>query len=94
MGVRVMIQDITNACFELLATPFILLSIRRLYREKVVRGVSWVHIAFFSLWGVWNLYYYPHLGQWYSFVGGIGIVIFNSIWVGMMIRYSKGGKNE
>lgn len=81
--------DIINALFELLGGAFILLSIKKLHQEKRVAGVSWIHVSFFSVWGFWNLYYYPSLGQWYSFAGGIFIVLANSIWTAQLIYYSQ-----
>lgn len=37
--------------------------------------------AVFTVWGVWNLAYYPALGQWLSFVGGVVLVAGNLAWV-------------
>ena len=59
-------NDLVNGAFEMLGGFFILLSIIRLWRDKKVRGVSVVHVAFFWLWGVWNVYFYPSLGQAWS----------------------------
>jgi len=81
--------DIVNGTFELSGGAFILLSIMKALREKSSGGVNWVHAAFFSAWGLWNLYYYPSLGQWVSFVGGIGVVSMNTVWVVLLIRYRK-----
>ena len=64
-----------------------MLSVVKLYKEKTVRGVSWLHAGFFASWGFWNLYYYPHLNQWFSFVGGIAIVIVNTLWLIQLIYY-------
>ena len=83
------LNDIVNGLFEVFGAPFILLSILRLYKQKVVSGVSWIHAGYFTVWGYWNLYYYPSLGQWYSFCGGIAIVIMNSIWMAQLIYYSR-----
>ena len=79
--------DIINGCFELFGAPFIALSIIKLHKQKVVRGISWLHAGFFAVWGMWNLYYYPYLNQWVSFVGGIAIAITNAIWMGQLIYY-------
>lgn len=84
-------QDLFNGGFELLAAPFIFLSIMKLLKEKQVRGVSWVHVFYFTLWGLWNLYFYPHLNQWASFVGGLSIVVANGTWVILLIKYRKKG---
>ena len=82
-------QDLINGCFELFGGMFIALSIIRLRKDKQVRGVNWLHPAFFTVWGWWNLYYYPHLGQWCSFVGGIVIVVLNTIWILQMVYYER-----
>jgi hypothetical protein len=90
-------QDVVNGSYELLGAPFILLSVIQLAKEKKVHGVSWLHAGFFATWGMWNLYYYPHLEQWFSFVGGIAIVTVNTFWLGQLIYYTKiykGGQNE
>jgi len=88
------LPDMINSSFELIAAPFILLSILKLYREKKVRGISCWHVLFFTCWGFWNLFYYPHLGQWSSFIGGLAIVVVNSIWVIQMIYYNYLERNR
>jgi hypothetical protein len=80
--------DFVNGLFEMLGGAFILNHCRVLYRDKMVRGVSIISTSFFFAWGVWNLYYYPHLDQWWSFAGGLVIVLGNCLWVGMMLYYS------
>lgn len=82
-------QDAINGAFEIFGGLFILLSILKLHREKSVRGVSWLHVGYFTAWGYWNLYYYPHLGQWASAAGGLLIVILNTAWLAQLIYYSK-----
>ena len=85
-------QDVTNGCFELLGGAFILFSVFKLINDKKVRGVSWIHVSYFTLWGYWNLYYYPHLGQWWSLIGSIGVVVTNTLWVVLLVYYSRGRK--
>lgn len=82
-------QDLFNAVFELGGCLLVLLSIRQTLRDKQVRGVHWGTVLFFACWGYWNLYYYPHLGQWLSLAGGIGVTVANSTWVGLLIYYSR-----
>lgn len=84
-----MTGDLVNGLFETLGGFFVLLSVRRLHRDKIVRGVSWVHVAFFAAWGYWNLAYYPSLGQWFSFAGGVGVVAINTAWLAQLIYYSR-----
>lgn len=88
-----MIPDLINGSFELLGGAAILLSVFKLHSEKIVRGVSWPHVSFFTIWGLWNLFYYPHLDQWFSFVGGAFIVTANTIWVSQIIYWNWREKN-
>ncbi len=81
--------DLTNGLFEAVGALAIFGNVWRLSKDKAVSGVSVVTMVFFTLWGYWNLYYYPHLDQWASFAGGIGIVIGNTIWVAMLAYYSR-----
>jgi len=87
-------QDKVNGLFELLGGLFIMLSCIRLYKDKKVRGVSVVAITYFTLWGYWNIHYYPHLNQWVSFIGGLCVVIVNTTWLIMMIYYIRKERND
>jgi hypothetical protein len=58
----------------------------------MVKGVHWIPTGFFTAWGFWNLYYYPHLDQWLSFFGGLFIVAGNFSWLILMVMYWKNGR--
>ncbi len=79
--------DLLNGTFEFCGAFFILLSILKLHKDKQVRGVHWLQVSYFFAWGLWNLYYYPHLNQWMSFIGGIAVVATNGVWLGQMLYY-------
>lgn len=79
--------DVINGCFELIGGLLICLSIRKLFHDKIVRGVSAWPVTFFAMWGYWNLFFYPNLDQWFSFTGGLVIVTANTVWVGQMLWY-------
>ena len=81
------LPDAVNGSFELLGGLAQFVNCRRLLRDKKVSGVDWRVTAFFTAWGFWNLFYYPHLDQWLSFAGGIGIVVTNCVWVGLALHY-------
>ena len=89
------LADICNAAFELFGGVFILNHCRALFEAKIVKGISIVSTVFFTAWGVWNLYYYPSLGQWASFAGGVFICLTNLLWVAMLVYYRRnpGGRN-
>lgn len=82
-------QDAVNGLFELAAGVAVWRHCLVLHRQKQVRGVSVLATGLFTSWGVWNLYYYPWLGQWLSFFGGFSIVSGNAVWIGMMMYYLR-----
>lgn len=81
--------DLINSGFEASAGFFVLNHCRVLMREKAVRGLSVVSIIFFSMWGIWNIVYYPSLGQWFSFCGGIFVTTANMIYTMMILYYRR-----
>jgi len=87
-------QDMINGIFEIAAGILIWANCYRVYKDKQVKGVSLLAVSVFVLWGYWNLYYYPFLGQWLSFIGGIMVVTANTVWVGMMMYYVRKEKKR
>lgn len=81
-------MDMINGLFEFTGAMMLMINVVTLYRDKEIRGVHWSSTVFFSLWGFFNLFYYPSLDQWWSFAGGLAIVTVNSTWL-MMIFYYK-----
>ncbi len=84
------LPDLINGLFELSGSAFIWLNIRRVLQDRQVKGVSIVTTTFFTSWGVWNMYFYPHLGQWVSFCAGFTIVIANTIYIYLLYKYRNG----
>lgn len=84
-----MIPDFVNGAFEMIGGLFVLNHCRVLYRDKSVAGVSRLSTGVFFAWGLWNLFYYPHLDQWWSFAGGLVIVAGNCLWLCMMLYYGR-----
>lgn len=82
-----LVFDFINSSFELLAGVFVLNHCRVLRKEKEVKGVSLASIMFFSVWGFWNIIYYPALNQWCSFIGGIFITAANLVYSTMIFYY-------
>jgi len=81
--------DVINGLFELCSGIFVWSNVVMIRRHKSLRGVHWIPTIFFTLWGYWNLYYYPSLDQWFSFFGGISIVTSNSVWLYYVYKYRK-----
>ena len=86
------VPDLINGLFEAFGGILLCINIYRLLKDKRVQGVSLVPVSFFTLWGCLNLFYYPHLNQWISFMGGILVVLANTTWILMAIYYKKKGE--
>lgn len=78
--------DVVNGTFELGGGFMLLKNIIRLRKDRMVRGVDWKVQMWFLGYGLWNMFYYPHLGQWCSFAGGVLVVVMNGIWL-LYARY-------
>ena len=85
--------DHVNGLFEFVGSLLTWVSAWRTYRDRGYAGVYLPAVILFAAWGLWNLYYYPHLTQWASFAGGCSLVLANAVWIYLMIRYGKIGRN-
>ena len=85
--------DVINGGIEFLASFMVLNHCRVLIRDKAVAGVSILSTACFALWGGWNLFYYPHLDQWWSFAGGIGVMLANTLYIVLLLKYRTKKRN-
>lgn len=81
--------DVVNGLFEGGGSLMLWLNVRQIYRDKGYAGIYLPATALWVAWGGWNLYYYPSLGQWWSFAGGVSVVIANIVWVSLMLHYGK-----
>lgn len=82
--------DIVNAAFEGLGLFFILPNILRLRWYRDSRNIHLSMPLFFWSWGAWNMVYYPSLGQWFSAVCGVGILLANTVYLYYVWRYRNG----
>jgi ABC-type transport system involved in cytochrome c biogenesis permease subunit len=87
-------MDLINGMFEMVGALLLILNCRRLYLDKCVKGISIFPALFFTAWGFWNVFYYPALGQWFSFAGGLCIVIVNAVWLSMTMYYLRKGETN
>lgn len=87
-----MTPDLINGVFETVGGLMCWMNVQKVLKDKSVAGVYWPIQAFFSAWGLWNLYYYPTLNQWASFVGGVFLVVGNTIWTVLAAYYARKDK--
>ena len=78
--------DLINGGFEALASLFILNHARVLWKTREPHGVSLLSTVFFTVWGAWNVWFYPHLGQIFSFYAGITVMIANLFWIASIVH--------
>lgn len=74
---------------EFIGSCALLKNVLKLHVDKMVRGYHWSATAFFMGWGYWNIYYYPSVGDWWSFTGGLFVVSINTFWLAQMMVYRK-----
>ena len=87
------INDLINGIFEFGGGFLVWFNVQKILKDKTVSGVYWPVQAFWATWGLWNLLYYSSLGHWASFTGGVLLVIGNTIWVLLAIKYMLQNRN-
>lgn len=81
--------DLGNSLFEGIGAALTWINVRRLLRDREIKGIDWRVTAFWAAWGLWNLVYYPSLGQWWSAAAGAVLVTGNLVWVWLAIRIKR-----
>lgn len=82
-------QDAFNGFFECFGGFLVWLNVRAVFRDKGYAGVRPSIVMFFLGWSIWDIYYYPHLGQWWSFWGGVSIMTANIAWIATMLYFGR-----
>lgn len=81
------LPDLVNGLFEAFGFVAVMFSVYRVQQDKKVAGVSLVTTSFFTSWGFWNLYYYPHLGQALSSAAAGAVCFANCMWCFLILKY-------
>ncbi len=84
-----MTADFINGLFELAAGLLLSLNVRRLFKDKQVRGVCLLPVMLMAAWGYWNLFFYPIVGATFSFLAGIPVAAINTIWSIQIFYYGR-----
>jgi hypothetical protein len=82
------IADRANSFFEFFGSFFVLKSICKLYSDKLVRGIAWEQVGFWTAWGFWNIYYYWAVGSAWSWWAGVCVTSVNTVYLAMLIYYT------
>lgn len=84
-----MTPDQINGAFEVIGALFTWMSIRQVWKDKGYAGIWLPAVVFFMSWGLWNCFYYPYLNQWWSFAGGVFMVLTNVTWITLMACFGR-----
>lgn len=79
--------DLINGLFEAFGSFAILLSVLKILQTKSSKGAHWLTTFFFTSWGLWNLYYYYSLEQYFSWYAGMAVVVVNAAYLWFLLRY-------
>jgi hypothetical protein len=82
-------HDAINAVFEGGGAIFLCLNVRRLLRDRSVKGVSLLTTGWWTAWGFWNVYFYSAVNTPASFFAGIAVVVVNAVWLALAIYYAR-----
>lgn len=88
-----MLSDLINGLFEAFGAWSVWANVKRLRKDRDVKGTVWQFTIIWWLWGIWNLYYYgPALGQWFSEIAGAVLVAGNAVWLATWIKILRSKK--
>lgn len=79
--------DLINGLFQVVGAIIQWGNVVRIRKHQSVKGFDPKSIAFFSIYGVWCLYFFQGLDQWLSFIGGVMIVAVNLLWLAHVFYY-------
>lgn len=84
--------DVVNGAFEAFGAWSVWANVKRLRRDRDVKGIVWQFTIVWWLWGVWNLYYYAHLSQFVSWAAGVVLVVGNAVWLIVWLKILRSKK--
>jgi len=79
--------DLINGLFEFGGALVILKSCYLCFKEKMVHGVSVLATSWFLAWSIYNLFFYPSLGQNFSFIAACLVVFSQTLYVWLLVYY-------
>src|SRR3954471_16885452 len=85
-------HDAIHAVFEGGGAIFLCLNVRRLLKDKSVKGVSLLTTSWWTAWGFWNVYFYSAVNTPASYYAGIAVVLVNAVWLGLAVHFARAEK--
>ncbi len=87
-------NDLINGLFEFIGGILFWINIVKLIQDKEVKGIYLPVSLFFVIWSIWNIYYYPNIGQLFSFIGAICLALANTVWIILAFYYKCVDKDD
>jgi len=81
--------DLINGTLEFVCSIMLWLDVRAVWRARGAAGVSIGARVFFWFWSVWNLWWYPHLGQYISAAGAVAVMLPQTLWLFLLVSFHK-----
>jgi hypothetical protein len=88
------ILDLANGSFEFVGAYGAWRNAYQLYKDKQIKGVYYPIYFFYCAWGLFNLFYYPSLHQWFSTAAGAILVLGNLAWVLLSLKLKYGNSKN
>jgi hypothetical protein len=79
--------DVINSVFEACGGIVIVGNCLKILKQKEFKGGNMYGVIFTSSWGAWNLFYYFHLHQYFSWGAGLSIFLANCWWIYLILYY-------
>ena len=83
------LPDVINGGFEAFGAWAVWKNVARLRKDRDVKGIVWEYQVVFWIWGLWNIFYYPNLHQWFSTAAAIVLMLGNMTWVALWLKILK-----
>ncbi len=83
--------DISNSLFELVGTIFTWMNVWYILKDREIKGIYWPSSFYMATYGLWSLYYYINLSQWYSLTIGVAHVVGTLVWLVLALLFHNKG---
>ncbi|MCX6159238.1 MAG: hypothetical protein NTY74_14755 [Ignavibacteriae bacterium] len=80
-------EDFINTLFQFFGSAAAMSNILKIRKDKQVKGISVWASLFFSMWGLWSLYYYNASEHSINFYYFALLSLLNIIWLVMAFYY-------
>lgn len=82
--------DKVNAAFVLAAVVLAALDIAQIRRDRRLDGMHALTACLLTIWPLWDMYYYAHLGQLTSLLVCSALATLRIVWFGHVLRTMRG----